>query len=432
MLSPETTGRRFGANVLGRTVAISESNTPARLPVFVVEGISDWADRVYFPALVSLLRSGIVRHLYVIDDSRTYQTDVELRRRVAYRKAKLILSLTGEPIPPPDLSVLDRLTFFDKANSDDRAEYEKLLADAVFIVTPPGSHAEIASRWTTPVQRASQIFIEKPLAEASTDTALTGLGQYPIYGIDHYLLRASWLASLGDSQDLMEALGDLQVIKLRMIERSVSDLVYRPGAEKGMILDMLPHLLALVYPFADLDTIKLTALEVARCSRAPSSHRYETFAKVRFTCSFVRGRVSMELPGEAIVGKGVVPDVGDKNPGKYFELCGTNGSLVVKLEGDYAVRRINRDGTSVWYGDLTANPYEPLLREVALGSTVPTALLTFTSAMEVLKLLEKARGLVKAGAIAEYSEGSTVSDTLEIADEYSLTEGNQSESEFLL
>src|SRR5262249_37914015 len=88
-------------------------------------------------------------------------------------------------------------TYLNKFDSDHKIQYKRLNEiDAVFVVTPDVTHAEIAKHWLgkTPV-----VFVEKPFdTEAERfrsllyDMAFSGLrGDYKtaVVGIDHYLMR---------------------------------------------------------------------------------------------------------------------------------------------------------------------------------------------------------------------------------------------------
>lgn len=398
---------------------IAEQPSPIKKPDFVIEGISDWAEKAYFPAAVSVIKEERINYLFITDDSNEYRDDLKLQRRVKYRKAKIIYELG------PELS--DRVVFLDKADQQDAKDYELIEPHAAFIVTPPKSHADIAKSWIDR-ERTSQIFIEKPLAEKTTDPSLPFLAtsRVGIYNIDHYLLRASWLANLCDNPDLFAQLGTLHGLKLRMIETSktsIEDLSYRQGTQAGLILDMMPHLLALVNVFGNLDSINLNGcgLYVARCADAPPSYDCETFAKTNFTFGFQQGDAETNLAVEVAIGKGLALSPGDRRPGKYLELWGDNGALVANLEGDFAVRREDKKGTSYWFGDLPQNPYVALLREIAHGSDFPRALLTVTTAKRILEILEDMRAPIIPSQLPGYSLGTDYEQVLQLSKPYSLS-----------
>lgn len=79
-------------------------------PLVVIEGISDWAAKHYFPVLARMIRTGALGQLCVVDDSSSYSNNPLLQRLVSYRKAQLIAALRPH--------LLDCIDFLDKAGQE--------------------------------------------------------------------------------------------------------------------------------------------------------------------------------------------------------------------------------------------------------------------------------------------------------------------------
>jgi len=389
--------------------------------VFVIEGTSDWAEKHYFPITAALLAEEKIRYLYITDDSSTYPGDLKAKNHVIYRKGWILNEL--QRLKPENFDdLLDRVIFLDKSDPQDLNEYNLIQPDAVFIVTPPQSHAQIAEQWLARPPGTAQIFIEKPIAESSSNGDFVSLSKNPshnrVFNVDHYLLRASWLAAFCDSSDVLKRLGSLQQLRMRMIEPGIEDLEYRQSTSEGLVLDMMSHLFALVHLFGNISSISLGGrnLWVSRCSTTPSRCKNETFGKVDFSFDFQPASSSSTTPmtGEASVGKGLNPSQSDPYPGKYLEIIGSNGQVVVNLGGDYTVKLVDGSkGATQWYGNLPQEPYYPLLREIINGSDLGKALPTFDVASKVLEHIEKITGAISGVNIPSYSLGDEYDDVLQ-------------------
>lgn len=378
-------------------------------PTWVIEGVSPWAEQSYFPVVARLLSEGHIQDVHVTDDSRTYANSRKTQREVAKRKRDF-----KKKYP----QILSHVHFIDKA-ADDGA-YNDLTAEAVFVVTPPISHAQIARHWVDRGDR-TVVFIEKPLCVDTVDPDLEPLlASDKVYNIDHYLVRAALLASLCDSPKLVGGLGTLKKLTLRMIEEGGIGDLDRPSLKDGLILDMMCHLLALVHPFGALSSIDLDdhELRVAKCDAAPEWYHYETFAEVSFRFRF--HSTNAEVLAVATIGKGVARDAEDPRPGKYLELEGEDGKLVANLEGDFAVRTELRGKQARWYGDLRKDAYYPSFREIARGSYLEGALLFPHDARRILELLGRMRRSFRPAELSTYPPSTPCSQIVESCTRYPL------------
>jgi predicted dehydrogenase len=307
--------------------------------------------------------------------------------------------------------------FIDKSPSkpDQRKKYQELLhqqVDAVFVATPDKYHIEVARHWLK--GNCKRIFIEKPLTNDPDEARqwMAELGSNPhdrerLTQLDHYLPKIQaeiqydrrvrqMLEGIGRQYkkrvgQMLERVGRLKAIRFYMLEdHSGTDEDYqnemaRKGRkdrngpienerrtdtlDSGVSLDLLPHLLAILYHFGDLRTIKVDSLIAGKYvgvdydDTKPAGIRGETFAAAQFTFMDLRGR---KIRGEANVGKGI------RGSKKYPSM---NGNVkILELEGTWG--RIEFDfnnnvesfinGTNIeLMMDLEPDPYYYLLRDVA-------------------------------------------------------------------
>jgi len=139
--------------------------------------------------------------------------------------------------------------------------------------------------------------------------------------------------------------------------------------ESGISLDLLPHLLAILYHVGDLRTIKVESLTAAKYAGVdddddkPAEIRGETFAAIRF--SFLDNE-RRKITGEAYVGKGIrgsnrYPSMNGNV--KILELRGTFGSIEFDFNSN--VESFINDSRVEPMMDLEPDPYYYLLRDVA-------------------------------------------------------------------
>jgi predicted dehydrogenase len=286
--------------------------------------------------------------------------------------------------------------FLDKSpsNFEDSRKYSQLLdahVDAVFIATPDRHHIEVARHWLT--GNCKRIFIEKPLTN-DLDEALQWMSELKdadrkrLIQMDHYLPKIHGEIRYEKRvSEMLRKMGRLEAIRFFMLEdHSGTDENYlqkradRNGPienegrvdalQSGLALDLLPHLLAILYHFGDLRTINVSELRAARYVGVDYDYDKsteiagETFAAVTF--SFIDNH-SRQVTGEAYVGKGIrgsnkFPSM-DGNV-KVLELLGTWGSIEFDFNSNTESFITGSKQEPIM--DLEPDPYYYLLRDVAL------------------------------------------------------------------
>lgn len=307
--------------------------------------------------------------------------------------------------------------FIDKSpsNASQRKLYEELLyqnVDAVFVATPDKHHIKVAKHWLR--GNCKRIFIEKPLTNDPDEARqwMSELESNPhdrerLIQLDHYLPKIhsqiryekrmrQMLESIERRYEkrvrhMLKNVGYLKAIRFYMLEdHSGTDETYvrelvRKGRtnrngpienehridalESGISLDLLPHLLAILYHVGDLRTIKVESLTAARYvgvdwkDKKPAEIRGETFAAIRFW--FVDNE-QRKITGEAYVGKGIrgstrYPSMNGNV--KILELQGTFGSIEFDFNSN--VESFINGARVEPMMDLEPDPYYYLLRDVA-------------------------------------------------------------------
>ncbi|MEK6280952.1 MAG: Gfo/Idh/MocA family oxidoreductase [Acidobacteriota bacterium] len=291
--------------------------------------------------------------------------------------------------------------FIDKSasNSTDWKLYKELLhqeVDAVFVATPDRHHIQIAKHWLT--GNCKRIFIEKPLTNDPKEAHqwMKELETEPhdrerLIQLDHYLPKMhAEIRYENRVRQMLANIGRLKGVRFYMLEdHSGTDDDYRKemvrngrtdrngpienegrldALQSGVSLDLLPHLLAILYHFGDLRTIEVDELRAARYQGVDYTEdklagiKGETFAAAKFRFTDHHHR---EIPAEAYVGKGI------RGSRKYPSMRGN--VKILELEG--AWRKIEFDFNSNIESlvgddvqpmmDLEPDPYYYLLRDVA-------------------------------------------------------------------
>jgi predicted dehydrogenase len=226
-------------------------------------------------------------------------------------------------------------TYLDKSDPRDFAIYRALRPDVVFVVTPDFTHASIARHW---LGKAPLIFVEKPFDSrlANVDALLRAIserGGTHVLGLDHWLAYALPLHCLKNS--IVDHLGGaLAAVTFFMTEDRPIELGRDRSLQFGLMLDMTPHLLALLTHFGDLATIDDIRVGFAGqysplISRARGgtedqpirSFRNETACALQFTFKDDSAN-GFRVPCRAVVGKGFSRSV------RYLELLGRSGKSV--------------------------------------------------------------------------------------------------------
>lgn len=273
----------------------------------VIEGTGDWVVKSYRPALFRVADQGVkldVTYVYngaikgVVAPAIDERWKNELKERPKARWEQ----------------------FIDK--NRDSALLRKEKPDAVFVVTPDRTHCTIAAEW---LRWAPLIFVEKPfdVAPGAVEALIAAGGDRDgmnVLGVDHYQLYATpMLPVIGG---VVEALGGaITDVEFLMCEHNGVEAERIPTLQLGLTMDLLCHLLALLLPFTDLDSLDGTViLERARYRTPAGSPQFgaETFSRTIFTAADCIDQNS-RFPCRATVGKGLQRAV------KYVQLSGVNG-----------------------------------------------------------------------------------------------------------
>lgn len=144
---------------------------------------------------------------------------------------------------------------------------------------------------------------------------------------------------------------------------------------KGLILDMMPHVLALLTLFGRIETTRLTGIKAGRYTYTTergrtrkASIRKETFAHIIFSLSDYNEQV---IQGNAYVGKGIrgSTDLNIEGSVKLLELQGINGNKIrFDLRSSYkegaAKITVIENSKEVSFDDLYRNAYGTIIRRV--------------------------------------------------------------------
>lgn len=336
----------------------------AVLKKIVLEGCGDWARRRYLPLLTQKAEKG----------------ELEL------------LAIDVVPEPGDFVGELwhvakdqNRARYLNKYHH--REEYHTLAdVDYVLIVAPDQFHCQIAEFWLPRLTPTGKIFIEKPL-DASIQSALSlkekiGKGKI-IYAFDHYLARAE--PFLRNKAGYLERIGSIERVEFHILEPFGIPRDRVKALDKGMILDLFSHTLALVVRATDSSTttffqrVKLEEVKTARYVNCPISS--ESFAWIKFSID--------DIPITAAVGKCV-----SSSEDKVMALYGTTG----KIELDFVKDRfLITDSLGTEQGELEQNHVESFL-EFVLRDDIPLlsapGVLSVDTAFEILRILEESKKLI--------------------------------------
>jgi hypothetical protein len=239
--------------------------------------------------------------------------------------------------------------YLDKSNEADFDVYNALNPDVVFVVTPDVTHSEIAQWW---LGKTPLVFIEKPFDGhlSNVNELLQARGRGPslrslrwlfdtkIFGLDHYQYYALPITEVYDEIE-KHLDGALAKAIFFMIEARPIEAGRDRSLQHGLTLDLLPHLLALLTYFGDIQTIDeiqvidaaqyqpLNAVDEKTRAVEDISERFhsETSSRIRFTFRDYSEN-GHRVTCTAVVGKGFSREV------KYLELLGRSGkSLRIDL-----------------------------------------------------------------------------------------------------
>jgi predicted dehydrogenase len=261
----------------------------------------------------------------------------------------------------------------------------------VFIATPDFTHVELAMHWLQPTDRCGQIFIEKPLdsdLDSAKDLLLVIKQNDPkVRTLDHYRARVLPVTTPLQRKHMLKDLGGRIVgFTFYFLEDGSGPPRIGPienegrarSLANGLILDMMPHVPAILSYFGLVETIRVTGLKAGRYTYTPKAGakkvaaiKNETFAHVRFT--FFDHRLSAPpMQCDAYVGKGIrgVRGLNMKGNVKLLEIHGQNSNryrLDLRTSGRHhasSAMLIRKNGQVEELTDLIHSPYEALIRRV--------------------------------------------------------------------
>jgi predicted dehydrogenase len=273
----------------------------------VIEGTGDWVIKAYRPALFRVAEQGVK-----LDVTYVYNSAIQ-----------------GVVAPSVDDRWKEELKDRPKATweqfIDKSCDFELLRKDkpdAVFVVTPDKTHCTIATEW---LRWAPLIFVEKPfdVSPSAVEALIAAHGDRDgmnVLGVDHYQLYATPMLPLIGG--VVEALGGaITDVEFLMCEHNGVETERIPTLQLGLTMDLLCHLLALLLPFTDLNSLDAIDIpERARYRTPAGSPQFgaETFSRTTFTAADCIDQTT-RFPCRATVGKGLQQAV------KYIQLLGANG-----------------------------------------------------------------------------------------------------------
>ena len=287
--------------------------------------------------------------------------------------------------------------YIDKSTPEGKKAYDSLDPDIVFIATPDTTHVQLAFKWFNANKKRRHIFIEKPV-----DASLSRAGTLQFYAeketgpehqdldvhaIDHYLARFIPFRYPNVQKTLLRELGgSIESLSFHLLEDRSGAFIgpiekenRSSSLQKGLILDLFPHILAILTYFGPIRSVKISRLRVARYNYqaedgniAPASIPKETFAHISFSFTSHTGK---EITANAYLGKGISgsTELGwEKGDVKRLELTGKNGRKCrfdlrnTNREGTGAVEIIDKNGTPQTepFIELYGEPYPVLVNRV--------------------------------------------------------------------
>jgi len=365
------------------------------MTTILVEGIGDVVDRLYGPALAKL-KIDIPSIRIIYSDNSAYWPGVAGRPEKRKQTLETLKRWGGE--------------FLDKGDEEDNDKYLQLRTsaqvDTVLIATNDATHTELAEAWLQ--NSYTKIFIEKPLTD-SKGKAITFIGntrradQLRVRAFDHYRARMHlYLQHSANMRTILSRLDSIKVFRFFFVEdHSGTDAAYwnslkargqapndRNGPieiecrqeplREGLVLDMMPHMAALLSYFGHVGEISVDAVRAARYTGVDYDEKREveiqaeTFAAINFEFTDHMNKV---VEGQAYVGKGVRGSKYHPNLEgnvKLLELEGTNGRRILFDFRNNIVSCVNRGNSVDNIGTLDQYPYYYLLQQIVQSKEPPT------------------------------------------------------------
>jgi predicted dehydrogenase len=365
--------------------------------VVVLEGcLGDWSKKSYIKSLAEKAESSKIK-LYAVD-IRDLKKNEDLKE------------LYEGPVK-----------FINKIAAPD--EYKNIEpVDYVFVVAPPAVHCEIAEYWLIngKLKENGRVFIEKPLdsSEGNIKKLEQKLkeGGHPEYTdkilvIDHYIEKISpILIKLEEirqnSRGKTSSLGEIRAIECNILESDPIQDSRLATLSEGLILDMVPHVLAILSRTMqalgrkfELNIEKVEIFDINAGKHKSAKIENETFAEI--VCK-ING-----IPLKTSVGK-AVGYTNRKDMKIFFE----SGVLFVDFVSNsyFIEERSEREGIITIRGELSKTPIEALLKLILDNKKLvldyeklildyeklnPAMFLTFDEGFKVVSVISKIRKKVR-------------------------------------
>jgi predicted dehydrogenase len=395
-----------------QTPAFARAEGPLRI---VVEGVGDVIRNYYDPAFRAVtekLRGRRELDVTFADESGFWRRDPQLS-----------VKMNG---------IIDSVRswggkYVDKSEPGGATLYQSLEPDVVIVATPDFTHAKLAGAWLSRARRPEQIFVEKPLTDSLNSArdllSAAGARNDGILAFDHY--RARFLPSDEQMRTLLGHLGGRgfrRLVFYFLEDHSGADEAYveahpeavRNGAieneqraktlSKGLILDAMPHVIALLAHFCRVESLVVTRVRAGQYvgvdddPEARAGIDKETFAEVGFICP---DHANRPVEGTVYLGKGVrgVKALGPDYDGnaKLFDIEGLNGNVArfdlrSSGRGSSTGYLNDSDGEKIDELPLNSRPYETFLEHVASGDYLRRRLaLNVEVGKRILEIMEDMR-----------------------------------------
>jgi predicted dehydrogenase len=344
---------------------------PSHLTI-VVEGIGQVVQRHYAPPLKAIKekRPDEVNVIFCDESScwKNATTDDELDRKTQFEK--FISSLSGWA------------DYIDKTTARER--YDALSANVVLIATPDDTHTKIALDWLRACDRCDQIFIEKPL-DSDVDRARDFLLQLneddpKVRALDHYRARVLPVVHPLQRKAMVRNLGGgIKRFAFYFTEDGSGpprggplENELRDSLKNGLIMDLMPHIPAILSYFGIMETIRLTGLRAARYTYEFNGEireakiQTETFAHIGFSFMGREPLAPKTIHGDAYLGKGIKGSRRLERQGnlKLLVLEGVNSK---QYHFDFVsgkVVEIGKRNKRTPFGEMYHDPYAALIRRI--------------------------------------------------------------------